>query len=69
MSLRARYKIVGIEVVGLGAFLIIIMLLQLIESGWNQSIEAFGIVYAIIGFTLILVGLEILSLNKRLSAK
>ena len=69
MSIRTRYRIVGIEVVGLGAFLIIIMLLQLIESGWNQTIGAFGIVYAIIGFTLILVGLEILSLNKRLPAQ
>lgn len=55
----------GVEVIGLGSFLLI-MLLQLIESNWNSSLEGFTVVYAIIGATLILVGLETLSLNTRL---
>ncbi len=66
LKLRSRYRIVGVEVVGLGAFLLLIMLLQLVESNWNPSIEEFAWVYSIIGITLILVGLEILSLNRRL---
>ena len=65
MKLAGRYRIIGVEVVGLGAFLLLIMLLQLIQSSWNASVEQFAIVYAIIGITLILVGLETLSLNRR----
>ena len=56
MNLRTRYRIVGIEVMGLGAFLLFILLLQLLEYGWNQIVEKFGWVYVIIGLTLILVG-------------
>ena len=66
MKLAGRYRIIGVEVVGLGAFLLLIMLLQLIQSSWNASVEQFAIVYAIIGITLILVGLETLSLNRGL---
>ena len=66
MSLVSRFRIIGAEIVGLGAFLLLIMLLQLVESGWNTSVEQFAAVYAIIGITLILVGLETLSLNRRL---
>ena len=66
MKLAKRFKIIGIEIVGLAAFLLFIMLLQLVESNWNPSIEQFAIVYAIIGITLTLVGLETLSLSRRL---
>lgn len=66
MKLVKRFRIIGIEIVGLAAFLLIITLLQLVESGWNASVEQFSIVYAIIGITLILVGLESLSLSRRL---
>lgn len=66
MKLVRRYGIVGVEIVGLAAFLLFIMLLQLIGSSWNANIELFAIVYAIIGITLILVGLESLSLTRRL---
>ena len=69
LDLGTRYRIVGIEVVGLGVFLLLILMLQLLESNWNHSVEAFDYVYAIIGITLILVGLEILSLNKLLPAQ
>lgn len=65
MKLRSRYRIVGGEIVGLGVFLLLIMLLQLIESNWSLSVEQFAVVFAIIGITLILVGLETLSLNRR----
>ena len=66
MNLASRFRIIGAEIVGLGAFLLLIMLLQLVESGWNASVGQFAAVYAIIGITLIIVGLETLSLNRRL---
>ena len=69
MNLATRYRIVGTEIVGLGAFLLLIMFLQLMESNWSSSVERFAWVYAIIGATGILVGLEILSLNRYLKAK
>ena len=57
------------EVVGRGAFLPRIMFLQLMKSNWSSSVEQIAWVYAIIGATGILVGLEILSLNRYLTAK
>jgi hypothetical protein len=69
LKLGSRYRIIGVEVLGLGAFLLLIMLLQLVESGWNSSVEEFAWVYAIIGITLVLVGLETLSLNRQLPAQ
>jgi hypothetical protein len=53
LRLASRYEIIGIEVVGLGAFLILIRLLQLVESSLSSSVAQFGWVYAIIGITLI----------------
>lgn len=67
MKLAERYRIIGVEIVGLGTFLLLVMILQLVESSWNTSVEQFAIVYAIIGITLILVGIETLSLNRRLA--
>ena len=69
LNLAARYRIVGVEVVGLGAFLLLIMFLQLMESKWSSGVEQFSWVFAVIGATGILVGLEILSLNSYLTAK
>lgn len=66
MKLAKGYRIIGVEVVGLGAFLLLVTLLQLVESSRNTTVEQFAIVYAIVGITLILVGLETLSLNRRL---
>ena len=68
MQTTTRFKIVGTEVVGLGAFLLLIVLLQLLESRFSYAIESFGWVYVIIGATLILVGLETLSLVKNVPA-
>ena len=53
---------------GLGAFLLLILLLQLLESGWNQIVEKFGWVYVIIGLTLIIDGMEALSLTRQTPA-
>jgi hypothetical protein len=69
MKTSTRFKIVGAEVVGIGSFLLLILALQLSESHSSLIIENFGWDYGIIGITLILVGFEILSLIKSLSAK
>ena len=66
MKLTQRFRIVGVEVVGLGAFLVAIVLLNLLETNWNPSAVSFGWVYAIIGVTLVLVGLETLSLIRHI---
>jgi len=68
VELATRYKIVGIEVVGLGAFVLLLLFLEYIEAGTNQVVENFSWVWGIIGVTLILVGLEQLSLNRLKSA-
>jgi hypothetical protein len=67
LKVATRFKIVGVEVVGLGAFLLLILLLEL-RSVHSTSgiIQGFGWDYGIVGTTLILVGLEILSLIKNL---
>lgn len=67
MSIILRHKIIGVEVIGLGAFLLILILLDLLETHWNQGVQNFAWAYAIVGITLILIGLEILSLTRRLS--
>jgi len=64
-----RFKIVGAEVVGMGSFLLLILVLQLKESHFNFLIENFGWDYGIVGITLILVGFEILSLVKILPGR
>ena len=66
MKTPTRFKIVGTEVVGMGSFLLVILALQLRASNFNLLIENFGWDYLVIGITLILVGLEILSLIKNL---
>lgn len=68
MKTSTRFKIVGTEVVGMGAFLLVILLLQLRASQFSGAIQGFGWDYGIVGVTLILVGLEILSLIKSLPA-
>lgn len=68
LKVTTRFKIVGTEVVGLGAFLLVILVLQLRSAYSNNIIQGFGWDYLIVGSTLILVGLEILSLIKNLPA-
>jgi hypothetical protein len=66
LKTATRFKIVGVEVVGSGIFLILILGLELREGGSNSLIRSFGWDYLIAGVTLILIGLEILSLIKNL---
>ena len=66
LKVATRSKIVGTEVVGLGAFLLIILTLELRSAHAVGIIQSFGWDYGIVGITLILVGLEILSLIKNL---
>jgi hypothetical protein len=69
MELSTRYRIIGIETVGLGAFVLLLLSLELLEAGTNQVVQNFSWVWGIIGFTLILVGLEQLSLNRTIFSK
>jgi hypothetical protein len=66
MKTSTRFKIVGIEVVGLGGFLLTVLALELRSAHANLLVQSFGWDFGIIGGTLILVGLEILSLIKKL---
>jgi hypothetical protein len=66
MKVSTRFRIVGTEVVGLGAFLVIVLALELRSAHASVIVQSFGWDYGIIGVTLILVGLEILSLIKNL---
>ena len=66
MKLATRYMIVGVEVVALGAAVILLLFLESGEVGTNQTVQNFSWVWGIVGVTLILVGLELLSLNRRL---
>jgi len=66
LSAPVRFKIVGVEVVGLGVYNILVLLLQLRESHGQDFVLGFGWDYAIIGAVLIAVGLELLSLIRHL---
>jgi hypothetical protein len=66
MKLATRFKIVGVEVVGLGAFLLAVLILELSESHGLGIVQNFSWDYGIIGTTLILVGSETISLIKYL---
>jgi hypothetical protein len=64
LRLSTRFRIVGWEVVFLGALLLAIIGLQLEEP--NTPVGSFAWVYGIIGVTGILVGLETISLVRQL---
>jgi hypothetical protein len=66
MKTSTRFRIIGTEVVGIGSLLLLVLALQLKESHFDLLIEKFGWDYLIIGVTLILIGLETLSLIKSL---
>ena len=69
MKLATRLKIVAWEAVFLGAFLLAMVFLQLSEAGSDSSVGSFAWVYGIVGVTLILVGLEGVSLVRRLPSE
>ena len=65
-NINNRYKIIGVEVIGLSAFFLVLVLLELFQTEWNQVVQNFAWAYAIVGITLVLIGLEILSLTRQL---
>ncbi len=67
MRLVQRFRIIGVEIAGMGAFLLAILVLSLFETNWNPTVVSFGWVYAIVGVTLVLVGLETLSLVRHIA--
>lgn len=69
MEIVTRYKIIGFEVVGLGAFVLLLLVLEFSEAKTNQIVQNFSWVWGIVGITLVLVGLELLSLNAKAFAK
>jgi len=69
LKLATRLKIVAWEAVFLGAFLLAMVFLQLSEAGSDSSVGSFAWVYGIVGVTLILVGLEGVSLVRRLPSE
>ena len=68
VTLATRFKIVGAEVVGFGAFLLIELVLSLRQAQNPSLFLTFSYDYALIGAILIAVGFEILSLIKHLPA-
>jgi len=66
MKLSTRLKVTGYELVGLGAFLLLLVFLENGESSGNRIVVSFGWVFALVGVVVILVGLEIVSLVRRL---
>jgi hypothetical protein len=66
VKLTTRFKIVAYETIGLGAFLVLLALLENSESDGNVVATNFSWVFGFIGVVLILVGLESGSLVKRL---
>ncbi len=67
MKLTSRFKIVGIEVTGFGIFILILLALEYDQSKTDPVVLNFAWVFAIVGITLILIGLEILYLTKKVS--
>jgi hypothetical protein len=67
VKLATRLRIVAWEVVFLGAFLLAMVFLQLQEAGSSTSVGDFAWVYGIVGVTLLLVGLEGVSLVRRMN--
>jgi len=63
---NTNLKIIGVEIVGLGAFMLLLLYLELNETNSNPTVVNFAWVFGIIAITLILVGLETLSVVRKL---
>jgi hypothetical protein len=59
-----RFRIVGVEVAGLGAFLLFLFAVALL----TRNIQAFDWDFAIVGGTMVMIGYEILHLIRFLPA-
>ncbi len=66
MNLATRFKIIGIEVLGLALFIFLLLCLEIWEGKGVALIGNFAWVFAIVAITLVLVGLETLSLAKKI---
>ena len=66
MKPDTNLRIIGIEIVGLGAFILILIYLELTETNNNATVVSFAWVFGIVAITLILVGLEALSVVRKL---
>jgi hypothetical protein len=62
-------RIIGIEVVGLGTFILFLTYLELTETNNNATVVSFAWVFGIVAITLILVGLETISVVRRLKSQ
>ena len=66
ISTSTRFKIIGAETIGVGAFLLLAFFLNQEGSELGRSLLSIDSDYPIIGSALVLLGLEIFSLLKRL---
>jgi len=62
LKLSTRFNIIVYETVGLGAFLVLLALLEYTESAGNSVAAGFSWVFGLVGAVLVLVGLELGSL-------
>jgi len=66
MKPDTNLRIIGVEVAGLGAFILLLVYLELGETNNDPTVVSFSWVFAIVAITLVLVGLETLSVVRRL---
>ncbi len=68
LTLATRFKIIGVEVIGLGSFLLVELGLSLRHAS-NSLLQGFSWDFSLVALLLIIVGFEILSLIKDLPPK
>jgi hypothetical protein len=66
VKIASRFKIIGTEVIFFGIFVLTLVALELRDANGDSVILNFAWVFIVIGITLILIGLELLSLIKQL---
>lgn len=69
MKLPLQIRVVGAEIVGIGAFVVLLLWLEGRGAGWSGLTVSFGWVWGIVGATLILVGLEAMWLGTRVATE
>ena len=66
MKLSSRLNIVAYETVGLGAFIVLLAFLEDNEGAGNSTATNFSWVFGFIGAVMILIGLELGALIRRI---
>jgi len=66
LKLSTRLSIVAYETVGLGAFIVLLAFLENNEGVENSTVTNFSWVFGFIGAVLILIGLELGALIRRI---